>query len=73
MDFSDKIEAVEKRLADAGVSIDAVCVEAGLARSTWQRWKGGRNFPNVVTWFRLQEAVDRLIAARAETVGGGPV
>lgn len=57
------VEDLEAQARARGLSISEVCRQAGVARSTFTRWKSGDNEPNVRT---LQKISDVLKAA------GGP-
>lgn len=51
---------IEGRLGAADISVARLCREAGIARSTWDRWRSERTEPNVRTWRAVTVAVDRL-------------
>lgn len=63
MSIQDKITQIEARLSKAGSTASAVCRDAGVARSTWQRWKCGAVSPNFSTWQLVEDAVERICAA----------
>ncbi len=63
MDSASVVEDLEAQAREAGKSISEVCRQAGVARSTFTRWKSGDNEPNVRT---LQKISDVLKAT------GGP-
>lgn len=62
MDFKSKLEAVRQQMEAAKLSVTQVCREAGLARSTWDRWLRGETEPNFKSWRAVEEAVARLSA-----------
>jgi hypothetical protein len=53
-------QKIETRLTRAGASVGALCTRAGIARSTWQRWKSETTAPNMGTWTAVLAAVDAL-------------
>ena len=57
-----KINELEVRFRAAGYSLRQFCREAGIAASTWTRWKAGKSMPNYGTWMRVNEAVARIEA-----------
>lgn len=63
MQVTETIADMDARLKAAGVSASEVCREAGVARSTWTRWKSGEVAPNTATLSRVSEVVDRLAGA----------
>jgi predicted transcriptional regulator len=60
MSVADKIEAIERGLSDAGVTVKALCDAADINQSTWTRWKAGNNVPNMATWSRIESAFSQL-------------
>lgn len=48
---------IESLAAKAGKSIAQVCREAGVAQSTFSRWKAGRTEPTLDVYRRLLGAV----------------
>jgi lambda repressor-like predicted transcriptional regulator len=65
--FRPEIDRIEARLKAAGQSVSAMCVEAGLARSTWDRWKREETQPNLKSWRAVNDAVARLLADHPTT------
>jgi hypothetical protein len=61
------MDRIEERLKAAGRSVSAMCLEAGLARSTWDRWKREETQPNMKSWRAVNEAVARLLADHPTT------
>ena len=59
MDSASVVEDLEAQAREAGKSISEVCREAGVARSTFTRWKSGSHEPNIRT---LQKISDVLTA-----------
>jgi len=62
MTLQSKVLQIESRLTSAASSVDAMCKMAEIARSTWVRWKAGRNSPNFETWDRVEAAVAEIEA-----------
>ena len=60
MALSDDMAAIETRVKAAGKTIGQLCIEAGTARSTWDRWKRGETEPNLKTWRAVVTAADGL-------------
>ena len=57
MDSASVVEDLEAQAHEAGKSISEVCRQAGVARSTFTRWKSGDNTPNIRT---IQKILDVL-------------
>lgn len=55
-----EIETIEARIAQAGKTIADLCREAGIAQTTWGRWKRGEFFPSYRTAQKVKDAVERL-------------
>lgn len=68
--FRTQIDAIEKRLADAGSNVSRLCDVAGIARSTWTRWKTGETMPNMATWKVVEAAVAEIVSKSRETPEG---
>lgn len=60
-----EIVAVEQELGALRISVNALCREAGIDRSTWHRWKAGATQPTDTTWGRVQAARLRLVRRTA--------
>lgn len=45
---------LEQRAKDAGISVGDLCQRAGIARSTFQRWKSGETMPQMRVYQRLE-------------------
>lgn len=60
MDLREEIVAIEGRLAQVSKTPADLCAQAGVARSTWQRWKSGATTPNFRTWQGVQAACDAI-------------
>lgn len=59
-DFRAEIDRIEGALRDRKVSVAEMCREAGIAHSTWTRWKSGATAPNHKTWQAVRAAVAML-------------
>jgi hypothetical protein len=57
MNTRQKIAQIERSLRRAKVSVNTVCREARVDRSTWTRWKTGKTEPNVKTWEKVKAAL----------------
>ncbi len=54
---------IEARAKDAGMSIVEVCRKAGIAPSTFYRWKAGETEPTLGVYQRLYDATCPKAAA----------
>lgn len=59
-DISLHIRSIEAQVEAAGLSMTAFLAQAGIARTTWWRWRAGRGKPNMATWNRVQAVRHRL-------------
>lgn len=55
-----RIIEAEEAMASAGCSINDFCAQIGVNRSTWTRWKAGRNSPRVEQWIEVDAAIRAL-------------
>lgn len=53
-DISPHLRSIEVQVRAAGMSMTAFLTQAGVARTTWWRWRAGRGTPNMTTWNRVQ-------------------
>jgi hypothetical protein len=53
--------AVEAELQGKGIPVVHLTTEAGIAPSTWSRWKSGSNSPTMKAWTQTLEAKARLL------------
>jgi predicted transcriptional regulator len=65
MHIADEITRVEAEAAQSGISIEALCREAGIHRATWQRWKAGVVGPTMKNWSRVKDALAQAQKGRA--------
>lgn len=63
MTFADTVRRVEARLREADVAVNDFCARAGIARSTWTRWKSGGMAPNLATWDKVKAALFEMVDA----------
>lgn len=54
---------MEAVLAARGVRIGAFCEQAGIARTTWDRWKQGKTLPNMRTWGKVRRVYRAILSA----------
>jgi lambda repressor-like predicted transcriptional regulator len=59
--IKDMVLAIEAELKGKGIPVCNLTTEAGIAPSTWTRWKAGSNSPYMETWAEVIEAKARLI------------
>lgn len=57
MDIRAEIAVIEAALRKRGKSVAALCRDAGIYQSQWQRWKRGEALPNMRSWQRILAAV----------------
>jgi transcriptional regulator with XRE-family HTH domain len=60
---SDPLADLESRARVAGISIRRLADEAGIAPSTWVRWKSGQHSPNLRKIRAVEAALQRLTSA----------
>lgn len=61
-------ELLEDRARTAGLSMAEVCRRAGIAQSTFSRWKSGTTEPTLDVYRRLCEAVEAPRSRSAKAV-----
>lgn len=66
MAMQQELADLEKRVAAAGYTVSDVCREAGIARSTWDRWRRGQFEPRRSVWARAEQAAERLVERSAQ-------
>lgn len=64
MQIFNPIEVLFARADDAGITMSAICEEAGVAQSTPSRWKADPDSATLGTIKKLDEALTRIISAR---------
>ena len=63
MTIDEQLEAIVIRAHRVRKSIRAVCLKAGIAPSTWSRWRAHEVTPNQSTIYRLNAALDEFEGA----------
>ncbi|MFM2092089.1 MAG: hypothetical protein RLZZ127_2578 [Planctomycetota bacterium] len=58
--IAHQVAEAERRLARTGISLNRFCAGAGVNPTTWWRWKVGKSAPNLTTWDRVQQHLDRV-------------
>jgi hypothetical protein len=53
--------AVEAELKGRKIPVSDLTTEAGIAPSTWSRWKSGDNSPTLKVWTQTLDAKARLL------------
>lgn len=48
---------IERLAADAGITVMELCRQAGIAHTTFYRWKAGKTRPTMVVYERIQNAL----------------
>lgn len=66
MHTDEAIADVENELARLGCSRRAFCAEAGIAASTWTRWKAGLTEPNLRTWRQVEQTLANVRQRRQD-------
>lgn len=52
---------IENMASQEGLSLNDLCAEAGVARTTLTRWKNGSTSANLATIKKFEDAMKRLI------------
>jgi len=60
MAFSDDFLALKRSLSDANIPVKELWREAGINRTTWNRWDDGVFSPRRDTWDAVLAAAERL-------------
>jgi predicted transcriptional regulator len=58
--FSADFEKISKKRLELGIPIEALCAEAGIYRSTYQRLATGKTQPRFRTMRKLRKALKKL-------------
>lgn len=48
---------IERLAAEAGLTLKEVCARAGIAQSTFSRWKAGKTEPTLDVYRRIRDAI----------------
>jgi len=70
MDIREIIYNCEEDARASGFKASEVCKEAGLARTTFWRWKNNKAKPNLETVSKWQAALERLKRRKAREENG---
>lgn len=54
---------VERLAAEAGLNIKEICARAGIAHTTFYRWKAGKTEPTLDVYRRIRDVLRRPRAA----------
>lgn len=60
----DPVQRLRDRAKDHGVTMSAICEEAGVAQSTPSRWQADPDSATLGTIKKLDEALSRIIDSR---------
>lgn len=69
MSHTEHITKMEAGLAEKGIPVSALCKQAGIAQTTWGRWKRAEYFPSFRSWRSVEDAYKALIEQEAEQQG----
>jgi len=61
-----EIADIEQRLSDAGRSVADLCRAAGIAETTWGRWKRGDFYPSYTKSLSVQAAMAEMTDSDTE-------
>lgn len=64
--FSEIVAKIEVGLSEKGFSAADLCRKAGIAQTTWGRWKGGKFEPRDKTKEQVIDAYNALVGTDAE-------
>jgi hypothetical protein len=65
MAFKDDFQALKRSLSEANIPAKELWREAGINRTTWNRWNDGIFSPRRDTWDSVLAAAERLTARSA--------
>lgn len=57
-----QIPAMEKELREHGIPVAELCRQAGIAETTWGRWKKGVVSPTFKSWGAVSKAYQSLLS-----------
>lgn len=66
MDIDPQILELERRASEAQVPMAPVLRDAGVAATTWWRWRNDGVEPKLGTVRRVREALERRLATQAD-------
>lgn len=58
MAMCTEIIELEREANRLGISANELCRRAGIARSTWTRWKAGVTSPRLEIWRRIERVLE---------------
>ena len=65
----EDIPTIEANLKRSGLTADDLCSKAGIALTTWWRWREGKFSPRMDKWMGVMRAYDE-IAPQSHDGGG---
>jgi predicted transcriptional regulator len=65
--FTEVVAKIEEGLVEKGFTVADLCRKAGIAQTTWGRWKGGKFEPRDKTKQVVIDAYNALIEGAAES------
>lgn len=72
MHVHNAIQSVETALRERRISVARLCRDAGIAQTTWVRWKSGKFSPSAPAWAKIEAALAPLVAESAEESAARP-
>lgn len=60
--FHEQVGEIERRVRNAGYTVDHLCDKAGISRSTWTRWKSKSFDPRHSSIVSILTALNELEA-----------
>lgn len=66
----DDIPQMETKLAERGFSVAELCRQAGIAETTWGRWKRKEFMPSFRTWQDTTSAYSEMVSDAPEAAAG---
>ena len=58
--FHEQVSEIERRVRNAGYTVDTLCDKAGISRSTWTRWKSKSFDPRHSNVLSIMRALNEL-------------
>lgn len=62
MSIRTELEAIEKRVKDAGYPVAELLRRAEINASMWQRWKTEKHEPMLTSWRKVEAALQQIIS-----------
>ncbi len=63
--FHEQVSEIERRVRDAGYTVEELCDKAGISRSTWTRWKSKSFDPRHSNVLSIMRALSDLESGEA--------